>query len=195
MAWKALDRQSPLVPKDAPPALGEAVRRKIAGLFARYPHKRAALLGALHIVQDALGHVPPQAQVEVAELLDLRPADVADTISFYTHYWTKPKGRKVIVVCRSISCEVMGANPLLEAIKDHLGIDEHETTPDGEFSLVTEECLALCEYAPAMLIGERIHANVRPEDVPRILSDPDCDKIDVPRSDLFDAPKPEAVTG
>ena len=188
MAWKTIDRTQPVVDQDAPPLLTEAVRRKIRSFFDRYETKRAVLLPALHIVQNALGHVPPQAMIEIAELLEIHPSDVIDTISFYTHFWTQPKGEKVITVCRSISCELMGGNEVLEELKKRLGIDEHETTPDGRYSLVTEECLAGCDHAPCMLINERLYKHVKPEDVAGILADPNNDKIDVPRSDLFDAP-------
>lgn len=188
MSWKAIDRQSPVVDADAPPILSEAVRAKIAEMFPRYATKRAVLLPALHIVQDALGHVPPQAQIEIAELLDLHPSQVADTMSFYTHYWDHPKGTTVVVVCRSISCDILGGEALLQAVKDHLGIDEHESTADGRYALMTEECLALCDGAPAMLVGERAYASVKPEDVPTILDNPDAAKINVPRSTIYDGP-------
>lgn len=189
MSWKVVDRITSVIEPDAPPLLTQAVRRKIRLFFPRYDRKRAVLLPALHIVQDALGHIPHQAMVEVAELLDLHPSDVIDTISFYTHFWTHPKGEKVITACRSLSCEVMGGAGVLEEVKKQLGIGEHETTSDGKYSLVTEECLAGCDHAPCLLINERLHKCVKPADVASLLADPDNDKIDVPRSDLFDAPK------
>ena len=188
MSLKTIDRTQPVVDQDASPLLTEAVRKKIRSFFGRDETKRAVRLPALHIVQNALGHVPPQAMIEIAELLEIHPSDVIDTISFYTHFWTQPKGEKVITVCRSISCELMGGNEVLEELKKQLGIDEHETTPDGRYSLVTEECLAGCDHAPCVLINERLYKQLKPEDVAGILADPNNDKIDVPRSDLFDAP-------
>ncbi|MFH0981273.1 MAG: NAD(P)H-dependent oxidoreductase subunit E [Planctomycetota bacterium] len=195
MAWKAIDRKSPVIDPKAAPVLSEAVRKKIESFLPRYETKRAALLPALHVVQDELGHVDYQAMKEAAELLELPPSAVLDTLSFYTHFWTQAKGRKVITVCRSVCCEVMGGITLLEAIKAKLGIDEHQTTPDGEYSLVTEECLALCDYGPCMLINEKVHKCVRPEDLDRILADPDNDAPAVPRSDRFDGPHPAAAKG
>ncbi len=189
MAWKAIDRNTPVVGADAEPALSEAVREKIRSFFDRYETKRAVLLPALHVVQDALGHVSWQAMVEVAALLELPPSDVIDTASFYTQYWTHPKGRKVITVCRSLTCEVMGGPAVLAEIKKQLGIGEHETTPDGNYSLMTEECLAGCDHGPCMLINEKMHKCVKPADVAKILADPDNDRIDSERSDLFDAPR------
>jgi NADH-quinone oxidoreductase subunit E len=186
MAWKVLDRRTPVIDPQAPPVLSAALRQKIESFLPRYETKRAALLPALHVVQDELGYVGYPAMKEVADVLGLHPSDVLDTISFYTHFWTHPKGRKVITVCRSICCEVLGGVSLLEALQAKLGIGEHETTPDGAYSLVTEECLALCDYGPCLLINEKVHKGVRPEDLDRLLADPDNDKLDMPRSALYD---------
>ena len=193
MAWKAIDRISPAVDADAEPVLSEAVKVKIRSFFDRYETKQAVLLPALHVVQDVLGSISWQAMVEIAELLEIHPSDVVDTISFYTHFWTCPKGKKVITVCRSLTCEVMGGAAVLEELKKQLGIDEHETTPDGEYSLVTEECLAGCDHGPCMLINEKLHKRVKPEDVARILADANNDRIAIERSDLFDAPRDKVV--
>lgn len=189
MAWETLNRNTPVVDPQASPLLSEAVRDKIRSFFPRYETKRAVLLPALHIVQDALGHVPWQAMVEIADLLEIHPSKVIDTISFYTYFWTEPKGRKVITLCRSVSCEVMGYAALLEECKRQLGIEEHGTTADGKYSLVTEECLAGCDHAPCLLINEKLHQRVKPDEVAGILADSDNDRILVPRSDLFDAPQ------
>lgn len=187
MAWSAINRNEPVVDPKAPPVLTEGVREKIRSFFHRYETKRAVLLPALHIVQDALGHVPWQAMVEIADLLEIHPSDVIDTISFYTHFWTHPKGEKVITACRSISCEVMGGVAVLEELKEQLGIDEHETTKDSKYSLVTEECLAACDHAPCLLINERLHKRVKPQDVAKLLADANNDRIAIGRSNLFDA--------
>jgi len=191
MAWKTIDRKQPTIPPDAAPLLNDAVRQKIRSFVGRYETARAALLPALHVVQDTLGHLSPQAQKEIAEELGLHPSEVFDAVGFYSHFWTKPRGRKVIVVCRSLSCSLLGGEQVLEAFKEHLGIDEHQTTADGKYSLMTEECLGQCEDAPCVLIGEKKHCRVRPEDVPRILADPNNDKVDVARSDLYDGVPPE----
>jgi len=195
MAWLAINRNEPVVDPKAPPVLNNAVRDKIRSFFDRYETKRAVLLPALHVVQDALGYIPWQAMAEIADLLEIHPSDVIDTISFYTHFWTHPKGEKVVTVCRSISCEVMGGTGLLEELKKQLGIDEHETTKDGKYSLVTEECLAGCDHAPCLLINEKLHKRVRPQDVAKLLADLSNDRIDVARSTLFDAPAAPAAAG
>ena len=81
MSWKAIDRRTPVIPADAKPVLTEAVKAKIRSFLPRYETKRAVLLPALHIVQEALGHVSPQAMKEIAELLELPPSTVLDTIT------------------------------------------------------------------------------------------------------------------
>lgn len=187
MAWVTINRNEQVFDPKAPPLLTEAVRSKIRSFFDRYETKRAVLLPALHIVQGTLGHVPWQAMVEIADLLEIHPSDVIDTISFYTHFWMPPKGEKVITACRSISCEVMGGAAVLEELKQQLGIDEHETTKDGKYSLVTEECLAGCDHAPCLLINEKLHKRVKPQDVAKLLAEVNNDRITVPRSALFDA--------
>ena len=129
-----------------------------------------------------------QAMKEVAEVLEIPPSAVLDTMSFYTHFWDHPKGRKVIVACRSLSCQLMGGEAVLDEIKSELGVEEHGTTKDGAYSLMTEECLAGCDHAPCLLVGERMHKRVKPADVKTILKDAENDRIEHPRSDLFDAP-------
>lgn len=188
MVWETIDRRTGVIEEGAEPVLTEAVREKIRSFFPRYETKRAALLPALHVVQDALGHVGLQAMKEIAELLDLPPSNVLDTMSFYTHFWEHARGRKVIVACRSLTCHLTGAEAVLRALKDELGIGEHETTADGEVSLMTEECLAACDHGPCLLINEKLHKRVKPEDVKRLLADPGNDRIQAKRSKLFDRP-------
>lgn len=188
MSWKVIDRKTVAEDKLGP-GLSEAAKEKIRTFFSRYPTKRAAVLPALHIAQDEIGYVSLRAMRDIAGLLEIPPSAVMDVVTFYTHFWTHPKGRKVLMVCRSLSCQLMGAGALQEAIAKKLGIGEHETTADGEYSFMTEECLAACDHAPCLMINEKMHKRVRPEDLDRILADPDNDKLVVPRSDLFDAPK------
>jgi NADH-quinone oxidoreductase subunit E len=188
VAWQTIDRKTVAADKLGP-GISDAVKEKIRSFFSRYPTKQAVLLPALHVVQDAIGYVSLQAMRDVAEVLELPPSKVMDVATFYTQFWTRPKGKKTIVLCRSLTCELMGGKEIKEAIMEKLGIREHETTPDGEWSFMTEECLAACDHAPCMHINEKLHKCVKVEDLDRILADPENDKLDVPRSDLFDAPK------
>jgi NADH-quinone oxidoreductase subunit E len=189
MAWQTIDRVSAAADDASEPLLSEAVKEKIRGFFPRYPTRRAVLLPALHIVQDAYGYISHRAMRDIAELLEIPPSQVLDTLTFYTHFWQHPKGRKVIVSCRSLSCELMGAREVNEAIAGKLGVSEHGTSEDGAYSFMTEECLGACEFAPCLLVNERLHKCVKVEDVPTLLADPDNDKHGLPRSDLYDAPE------
>lgn len=202
MAWQALDRITPVVDEKAPAVLNDAIREKIRSFFPRYETKRAALLPALHVVQDALGHVSPKAMLEIAEVLEIPPSQVLDTMSFYTHFWDHAKGKKVVVACRSLSCQIMGSEAVLDALKRELGAKEHGTSQDGQYALLTEECLAACDFAPCVLVGEKLHKSVKPADVKAMIKDSKNAVIDMPRSDLYDAPaavpaqpKPKADAG
>ncbi len=187
MSWRTIDRRT-AAEQDLGPGLNDAVKEKIRSFFPRYPTKRAVLLPALHIAQDALGYISLRAMREIAELLELPPSAVLDVVTFYTHFWTHSRGRKTIVLCRSLTCELMGGGRVREGLEQRLGIGEHETTPDGQWSYMTEECLAACEHAPCLLINEKLHKGVQAEDLDRILVDPENDHLDMPRSTLFDAP-------
>ena len=176
MAWQVINREQSAIPADGKPLLTEEVKAKIAAFFPKYETRRAVLIPALHVVQETYGSVSYQGMKEIGEFLGVAPSEVLDTMSFYSHFWTHDRGSKVIVVCRSLSCQVMGHESLLESLKKHLGIGEHQTTPDGQWSLMTEECLGACECGPCMLINERLHSKVKPQDVAAILADPNCGK-------------------
>jgi NADH-quinone oxidoreductase subunit E len=189
MSWKALDRIHPAPDDSDVPLLDEAVKEKIRRFFPRYPTKLAVLLPALHIVQDTYGDISDRAVRDIAELLEITPALVIGTLSFYTHFWRHHKGEKVIMLCRSLSCELMGSREVAEVIKATLQVKEHGTTQDGAYSFLTEECLGACEFAPCMLINEKLHKCVQPGAVPAILKDPKNADPGLPRSDLFDGPR------
>ena len=121
---------------------------------------------ALHLVQERLGYVPRQAVVEVAELLELHPSEVQDTLSFYGFFkQDEPQGKHRLWVCRSISCSACGGEELLEYLCEKLGIRPGETTEDGLFSLEFAECLGACDFAPAMLAGEELIGNLTREKI------------------------------
>ncbi len=129
--------------------LDTELRKQIESRFARYPTRQAATLPALHLVNERLGYVPPQAVVEIAELLELAPAQVQDTLSFYGFFkQDKPLGRIRIWVCRSISCAACGGEQLLERLCEKFGIQPGETTPDGRVTLEFAECLGLLRRCP-----------------------------------------------
>jgi NADH-quinone oxidoreductase subunit E len=145
--------------------------RRIPGIIARYPEKRAALLPLLWMVQEEHGYVSEQGMTEVARLLDLTPPQVFQTISFYTMYNTKPIAKFHIQVCRSLMCALIGTNDLLRWIRAKLGIKPGETTPDQLFTLTQVECLASCATGPMMQINEDYYEALTQDKLNRILDD------------------------
>ena len=138
--------------------------------FPRYPTKRAALLPALHHVQHTYGWIPMQAMEEIAAFLELQPAEVLDTATFYEEYWLKPKGKYLFQVCRSLSCEICGSNQLTQHLVKKLNIEIGETTPDQRYTLVELECLGSCGTAPAMLVNEVLYENVTTETIDQLIA-------------------------
>ena len=144
--------------------LTDEMRDAIRAYFPRYPTKRAVTLPALHIVNERLRHVPLQAVVEIAELLELAPAEVQDTLSFYGFFkQDAPHGRTRAWVCRSISCALRGGEEILEHMCHKLGIQPGETTSDGSLTVEPAECLGACDFAPCMLAGKELYRDLTAE--------------------------------
>ena len=139
-------------------------------ILARYPVKRSALLPALHLIQDQEGYISSEAIEYAASLLELSPAQVHDTASFYTMYRFRPEGRRHIEVCTNISCALNGADDVLAKLCDRLGIREGETTADGEWTVHRAECLAGCGGAVSCLVDGRWVENTTTGDIDKILS-------------------------
>ena len=144
---------------------------KIEALMPRYPTKQALTLPALHVVHDELRQVPLDAVVEIAQLLDLAPAEVQDTLTFYQFFHQdKPHGKVRAFVCRSISCALRGGEQVLDHLCDKAGIKPGETTPDGSLTVEPAECLGACDFAPCMLAGDDLHKDLTPEKADQFLN-------------------------
>jgi NADH-quinone oxidoreductase subunit E len=151
--------------------LSDEILDAIRVYFPRYPNRRAVVLPALHLVNERLGYVPVGAVVEIAGLLDLVPAEVQDTLSFYGFFrQDKPAGRVRVWVCRSISCAARGGEEMLEYLCEKLGIRPGETTPDGRVTVEAAECLGACDYAPAMLVGDTLYRNLTKEKIDEFIA-------------------------
>src|SRR5688572_31243434 len=160
MSWIAEDRRHARAAAGQP-LLTEQMKQHIASvLFQRYPTKRACLLPALHLVQHEYNWIPPQAMQEVGDFLGLAPAEVLDTASFYEEYWLRKKGKYLVQVCRSLSCEVCGADRIIEGLVEKLGIEVGETTDDERFTLVELECLGSCGTAPVALVNDVLREEI-----------------------------------
>ena len=142
---------------------------RLEKVLSRYPDRQAALLPALHMVQEIRGYVSPEAMDEVAERLALPPAYVRGVATFYTMYNLGPVGKYLIQVCTNISCNLCGADGVFEAFLEHTGTDAGSVSADGLYTVMEVECLGACGTPAAVQINERYFENVRPEDVPAIL--------------------------
>jgi NADH-quinone oxidoreductase subunit E len=164
MAWITKPSGTTKIERRAEPYLTTAMKERLAReILPRYENKMGALLPCLHTIQHEYGWIPPQAMVEIADFLSLKPADVIDTASFYEEYWLKPKGKHLIAVCRSIACEFCGHQKITDALRERLGIEVGETTDDGEFTLIEVECLGSCDSAPVALFDEALREWLTPE--------------------------------
>lgn len=137
----------------------EADLREIEGIKAKFPTAKAATLEVLWVAQLRFGHVEPPIQKLVAHTLDLPESHVYGVATFYTQYYKERKGRYVIDVCTTTSCQLCGGYDILNHLEEKLGIHVGGTTDDGMFSLQTVECLGACGYAPMLQINNDIHIN------------------------------------
>ena len=145
-------------------------RKELDEIRKRYPTTEAALLPALHIAQRLWGGWLPDEAIEaVAAELDLAPAKVYGVVTFYDLFHQKPVGRNRIRVCNNLSCQLRGAEEILETIHEELGVGEDEMTPDGRCTYVHFECLGSCDTAPMMMVNETYHENLTPRRVREIL--------------------------
>lgn len=150
-------------------ALSDTAKAEIRRLMGQFPHSQSALLGALFVAQEEAGYLRPEVISEVARVMDLPETEVASVASFYHLLHFKPVGRHLIQVCTNLSCMLNGCDRALARIKQRLSIEVGETTPDGQFTLRTAECLAACEIAPMMMVGPERHGPLTPETVDEIL--------------------------
>jgi NADH-quinone oxidoreductase subunit E len=146
-------------------ALSEDIKTRIRALLPKYPRKQAVTLPALHLVHDELRTVSNEAIVEIAEILELHPSEVSDTMTFYAFF--KGEGEKLgktrLWVCRGLACMLRGAYELIEHCEGELGVHCGQTTEDGKVTLEFAECIGACDGAPACLVND-VHAmNVTPD--------------------------------
>jgi NADH-quinone oxidoreductase subunit E len=153
--------------------LSEELKQKIRDYFPRYPNKQAVTLPALHLVQDEMRCVPLEAIREIADLLDLSPAEVNDTASFYGFFRDEkhPLGRTRLWICRSLACALRGGDELLVNVCQKLGVRPGGTSADGKITVEFAECIGVCEGAPAVLINDVGRGNVTPDRVDELLAE------------------------
>ena len=136
--------------------LSQEALDKIGAACTHYPTKMAALLPAVHLVMDDQGYVSADAELDIAEALDVPPTRVHEVVTFYTMFYDREVGRHIVKICRNLACQLRGADRIIERAQEILGIKAGETTPDGRITLDTDECLASCGTGPMAWCRSRI---------------------------------------
>jgi NADH-quinone oxidoreductase E subunit len=145
---------------------------RIQEVRARFPEgSRSATLPALRLAQAEYGWLAPEALAEVADALDLTPAYCKAVASFYDMYHLEPIGRHLVEVCTNLSCALVGAQRVVDAFEEELGLAPGETSDDGEITFRAVECLGGCGYATVVAVDHRYRQHVKPEDVPAIVGE------------------------
>jgi NADH-quinone oxidoreductase E subunit len=140
--------------------ISEQAKQRMRDLAARYPVARSAIMPALYIAQQEEGYITQEALQAVAEAIGLTVDDVESVATFYTMYYQHPPGKKVVKVCTSISCYLRGCDALVSHLEKRLGIKRGETSADGNYTLMTAECLASCGTAPVLQVNDEFVENV-----------------------------------
>ncbi len=143
----------------------KAELKRIDRIVADCREQRWALIPLLHEIQGALGYIPPEAIPRIAKGLGLFPSQVQGVITFYTQFYTEPRGKNIVRVCRGTACHVRGGKTILKLVKQQLGIEEGETTPDMEYTLETVACIGVCALAPNMVVNRATHGHMNPKKV------------------------------
>jgi NADH-quinone oxidoreductase subunit E len=144
---------------------------EIQEMRAIYPESRSAVMPALRAAQERYGWLTPDALREVAEALDLTPAYCMGIATFYDMYRLAPVGRHTVEVCTNLSCALVGAQRVVEALEHELGVGPGETTEDGSVTFRTIECAGGCGYAPVVVVDGRYREPVVPDDVPALVEE------------------------
>jgi NADH-quinone oxidoreductase subunit E len=150
----------------------EAALAEYRELLTHYPTRQAALLPTLWIAQHEFGWLSGDAQIYVANLMELPPAHVRAVVTFYTMFYQQPVGKWHLEVCTNLSCRLRGADQIVEAISDRLGIKVGETSADKKFTLSRAECLASCGTAPMLQLNhDRFYENLTPESTLQLIDE------------------------
>lgn len=151
--------------------LSAETTRRVDEIIARYPRKLAAMLPVLWEVQRERRWISPEAMEWVAARLECSPAAVQSVVTFYTMFDDRPVGKWKLQVCRTLSCELMGARAIVDHIRERLGIEPGETTPDGMFTLQEVECLASCGTGPMLQANLKFYENLTSDRIDALLEE------------------------
>jgi len=154
----------------AEPILNAEVNlEQLQEIIAEYSQQKWPLIPLVQRIQNEFGYIPPQSIPIIAEALKLFPSQVQGVISFYEQLHTRPRGRKIVRICRGTACHVRGGKTILKLAKQNLGIEEGETTPDMEYTLETVACIGVCALAPNIVIGDRVFGHMNPKKIEQLM--------------------------
>jgi len=148
-----------------------AMTEEIEMLVEKYGKSRSSLMPILQDIQRQHKYIPDFAQQEIARLLDIHPVEVFSFISFYSFLNTEPKGRYIVRLCQTITCDMQGKEDVARAIERELGVKFGETSKDKKFTLEFANCVGMCDQGPAMIVNERVYAKLTPEKVVQFLNE------------------------
>ena len=151
--------------------LSEEIKREIEAEMHHYPRKQGVCIEALKIVQRHRAWVSDESLRELAEFLEMTPAQLDSVATFYNKIFRRPVGRNVIFICDSVSCWIMGYDRVREGVTKLLGIRLGETSADGRFTLLPNVCLGACDHAPVLMINDDTHLDVEPAKIESLLED------------------------
>ena len=150
---------------------GNCKDEKIQEILKRYTKDKSNLIQILNEVQEYYGYIPKSAQVEISEYLSLHMAEVYGVITFYSRFTLKPKGKYNIAVCLGTACFVKGSEKILDRLKEKLGIDVGQTTPDGKFSIEATRCIGACGLAPVFTVNDEVYGKATPEMIDKVIEE------------------------
>jgi len=142
--------------------------KRIDQIIARHKSEKWPLIPLLQEIQNEFGYIPPESVKPIAQALKLFPVHVQGVITFYEQLYTTPRGKKIVRVCRGTACHVRGGKTILKLVKQKLGIEEGQTSPDMEYTLETVACIGVCALAPNLIIGKDTHGHMNPKKVAQL---------------------------
>jgi len=128
------------------------------------------LIPLLQQVQEEYGYIPPQTMAPIARKLKISPSKVQGVISFYSQFYTEPRGRNVVTVCRGTACHVRGGRGVLRVVQKILGLKDGQTSEDYEFTLETIACLGACALSPVMVVNGKVYGRMNPKRIENVLA-------------------------
>ena len=145
------------------------IRQQTAEVLKSHPRERGRLISILQAIQARFGYLPRESMLEAAHFLDIADSEVYSVATFYNQFRFTPPGRHQIKVCLGTACQIKGGQMVLESWERETGIEEGQTTADGEFSLERVACVGCCAMAPVTVVNEQVEGRVTPTRVKGVL--------------------------